>query len=344
MKLTAAKANAFVRNPPADKILAVIYGPDEGQVRDLARRLVREIAGGDENDPFLVTTITKDEFAEDPTRLIDEAAAIPMMGGRKIVWLRGVPETAAKILAEWIDGPKSDAMIVVEAGDLSPKSATRKLAEGSNSAVAIACYADDQGALDEIISLALKQAGLNISPDALHFLTDRLGADRALSKSEIEKLIIYKGDDKSDVTLDDVQAVSVDAAALTLDLAIDAALTGDRVGLDVQINRCFAEAINEIALIRSAQNEIAKLITVQDMVANGTPPDQALKALRPPVFFKRQPTFKRMLRLWPLKRLNMAQQIMLEAERDCKTTGLPAQAVCHRALLRLANAAAQVRG
>lgn len=344
MKLTGAKANQFLRNPGDQILLALIYGPDEGQVRDKARNLVKQVAGGDENDPFLVTALTKEEQAEDPTRLIDEAAAIPMMGGRKIVWLRGFPDSAAKALADWLDDPKGDALIVAEAHELTPRNAMRKLAEGHDRAASIACYADDQGALDEIITITLKQAGLNISPDALHFLTARLGADRALTKSELEKLVLYKGDDKGEVTLDDVEAVSVDAAALTLDLAVDAALTGNTGKLDTEINRCFAEAINEIAIIRATQNELTKLISVQDAVAQGSNVDQAIKQLRPPLFFKRQPAFKQMLRLWPQKRLIMAQQIMLEAERNCKTTGMPSQAVCHRALLRLANAAAQVKG
>ncbi len=343
MKLTGGKANQFLRNPGDQVLLALIYGPDEGQVRSKARNLVKQIAGGDENDPFLVTALTKEEQAEDPTRLIDEAASIPMMGGRKIVWLRGFPDSAAKVLTDWLDEPKADTLIVAEGADLTPKNGMRKLAEKHERAASIACYADDQGALDEIIAITLKQAGLGISPDALHFLTARLGADRALTRSELEKLVIYKGEAKGEVSLEDVEAVSVDAAALTLDLAVDAALTGQPAKLDVEINRCFAEAINEIALIRATQNELVKLSTVQDAVANGTSPDQAIKQLRPPLFFKRQPAFKQMLRLWPQKRLAMAKDIMLAAERDCKTTGMPSQAVCHRALLRLANAAAQIR-
>jgi DNA polymerase-3 subunit delta len=42
---------------------------------------------------------------------------------------------------------------------------------------------------------------------------------------------------------------------------------------------------------------------------------------------------------WPPKRLGQALAILLEAELDCKTTGLPDEAVCGRALIRIANAA-----
>ena len=37
-------------------------------------------------------------------------------------------------------------------------------------------------------------------------------------------------------------------------------------------------------------------------------------------------------------------KILTEAELDCKTTGMPDQAICERALLRVAHAAAGSRG
>ena len=40
----------------------------------------------------------------------------------------------------------------------------------------------------------------------------------------------------------------------------------------------------------------------------------------------------------------MAMEIILEAERACKTTGLPAEAVCSRALMRVAWLGGAARG
>ena len=46
---------------------------------------------------------------------------------------------------------------------------------------------------------------------------------------------------------------------------------------------------------------------------------------------------------WPLARVASAMALVLDAERDCKTTGMPAEVVCSRALMRVAQAARAAR-
>jgi DNA polymerase-3 subunit delta len=43
--------------------------------------------------------------------------------------------------------------------------------------------------------------------------------------------------------------------------------------------------------------------------------------------------------LWPAERLATALDLVIAAELECKTTGLPAEAVAARALMRIAHAA-----
>ncbi|HEY1067217.1 MAG TPA: hypothetical protein VGE52_13945, partial [Pirellulales bacterium] len=49
--------------------------------------------------------------------------------------------------------------------------------------------------------------------------------------------------------------------------------------------------------------------------------------------------FERHLRTWPLPRLSAAVSTILEAEIDCKRTGLPHEAIARRLCLRLSQAA-----
>jgi DNA polymerase-3 subunit delta len=49
--------------------------------------------------------------------------------------------------------------------------------------------------------------------------------------------------------------------------------------------------------------------------------------------------FERHLRTWPLPRLSAALSTILEAEIECKSTGLPSDAIARRLCLRLAQAA-----
>jgi DNA polymerase-3 subunit delta len=53
--------------------------------------------------------------------------------------------------------------------------------------------------------------------------------------------------------------------------------------------------------------------------------------------------FERHARAWPLPRLSAAVSRILEAELECKSTGLPDEAIARRLCLALAQAARQAR-
>ena len=64
-----------------------------------------------------------------------------------------------------------------------------------------------------------------------------------------------------------------------------------------------------------------------------------MKRLKPPVFFIEQKPFERRLRQWPLKRLDMALDMLVEAELAAKTTGSPQREIVERTALRLSHMA-----
>ncbi len=65
-----------------------------------------------------------------------------------------------------------------------------------------------------------------------------------------------------------------------------------------------------------------------------------MKKLRPPVHFLREQSFKAQTSRWNEEKLADALDMLLEAEALSRTTAVPAQAVCGRALM---NIAAMVR-
>ena len=66
---------------------------------------------------------------------------------------------------------------------------------------------------------------MQITPDAKRLLLARLGADRALSRAEIDKLVLY-AHGKSMIEESDVEAAVGDAAELALDRIVMAAASG----------------------------------------------------------------------------------------------------------------------
>ncbi len=119
-------------------------------------------------------------------------------------------------------------------------------------------------------------------------------------------------------------------------------------------NRCFdfrvPEEINRrivdhVADINLPYSQIARDYLLREglapdqIICTGTPADAAMRTLRPPVHFSRANIVRRQLGLWSRKRLDRALTLVVEADRDCKTTGLPEGAVCGQTLMRIAQAA-----
>ena len=288
----------------------------------------------DLTDPFQVSDLTEAVLLADPARLADEAAAISMMGGRRVVRVRGAGNNLAELFETFLADPPGDALVVVEAGDL-PKTGLRKLFESDDVAAAIACYADTARNLEDVVRDALRAEGLSIAPDALADAVSRLGSDRGVTRRELEKLVLYAKGQKS-VSIEDIRAAMGDEAEARSEEACDAAGNGDFARLDLALERLWIADMSAVAVARAAMGHFQRLLMTSEFVARGDNLDVAMKKLRPPVHFIRAEAFKAQARRWTPDRIGEALDMLLEAESLTKTTAVPAEAVVGRTLMNIA--------
>jgi len=334
VKISAGQADRFTENPDGAIDAVLLYGPDGGLVRERAQVLARAIVD-DVSDPFLVTEISPGDLRDDRARLADEAAALSMIGGRRVVRLRNVTDSMMEAVKNLLDGRELAALTILEAGELSARSRLRNLFEDAPRAAAIACYADDAQALERVIRDTLGKFDLSVSGDALIYLRDNLGGDRMISRAELEKLAAYCQGETS-VTLEAAAACVGDSATMTLDDICFTSASGKQPALLRALGRGFDEGMEPIRILRSVARHYMRLQFAAGTVAHGGSVDAALKGLQPPVFFKQQDQFRDQLRRWSSAGLASAVESLMVAELDCKSTGIPAQATCERALMRLA--------
>jgi DNA polymerase-3 subunit delta len=346
MKLQARSIPGFIKAPDADVIAVLVYGPNGGLVRERADALMRAVAGK-LDDPFLVGSLTGAEIATDPARLMDEAGAIALGGGRRAVRVTGagdaIGDTLSQVIAAFaVDDRPSPSLIVVEAGELRPAGKLRKLFEPAKRAAAIPCYLDEARDLAQLVTEILGRHKLRPHPDATAWLVAHLGADRRVTRGELEKLALYAAG-QSEVGIDDCRAVIGDAAASDLEQIMFAATGGEITTVDIALSRAFREGANAINIIRAAMRHMQRFHLVCGAVAEGTPIDAALKQLKPPPFFKVADRFRAQARGWPVAHVEAALELLSEAELRCKSTGMPDQLICARALMQIAQAGRRAR-
>jgi DNA polymerase III subunit delta len=337
MKFNAGKTAAFLKQPDPSIRAVLIFGTDQGLVHERAQLLAKLIVD-DLNDPFRVSDLTGNEIKSDPARLIDEATAQSLIGGDRVVRVKLGGEDISKPLLQYLDEDTQSSLVIIEAGELTPRSPVRKLVEKSQNAGAMACYSDDLSALGSLIDTVMRESQKSINSDAKSYLISNLGSDRMVSRGELEKLVTYAGEQR-EIQLEDAVAAVGDNGALSFDEIIYAVADGNRASLEKNLGRAFVEGTSPIAVLRAAIRHFQKLHLASGHMRNGQSSGQAVKSIKPPIIFLFIDRFKRQLDRWSEIKLERALSVLTEAEINCKSTGLPAEAICGRALMSLSQAA-----
>jgi DNA polymerase-3 subunit delta len=185
----------------------------------------------------------------------------------------------------------------------------------------------------------LSSFSLSIDGDARALLQSRLGADRALSRAEIEKLALYALG-RPAITLQDVENVVGDAADLALERIAEAAAEGRTAIAMTDFGRALASGESAQAIILVTQRYFLRLHKVRSDVDAGQRLDEALKSIRPPIFFKQRDAFVRQVRNWPRPQLDQALRRIAETAKSARLSGPLEDLYAERLLLALSSMAA----
>jgi DNA polymerase III subunit delta len=339
-RVRPAELLRFLKSPPTASRAILVFGPDSSLVRDRAEQLMRTVVE-DLRDPFRVSDLGGDQVVSDPARLADEAAAVAMLGGRRVVRVRNATEGSTSVFEAFLNQPIGDALIVVEAGDLGTRAKLVRLFEAANNASAIACYEESSEAIEDFIASVGSAHNLDLDRDAVHEVASALAADRALIRSEIAKLALFVGDrapsgKKIQVTRSDVRAATVNMREADVDELADAVAEGNTASTAALLSRSFEGGATAVGLLRAISTHILRLHGVVAALEGGAPLESALNEAGRFIAFTRRNALQRQATRWTLARLNEVVSLFLTAEQQCKDTGMPDDAIASRAILSAA--------
>lgn len=332
------QAAAFLRSPPADLIAVLFHGTDPGLVGERAAAIAKTLAAR-ADPPGEILRIDESDLDGDPDRLAVELGTIPMFGGRKIVRSAMGRRLNAALVKPLIEEGRIEGVLVLEAGNLRADDGLRKLFEAAPRCAALACYPDEARDLDALVSEILKAEKIEIAEDARKLLTARLGADRALSRAEIEKLALY-AHGRPRIEIADVDAVVGDASELAVDRVLQAALSGDAGAAVVECERSVASGESPQFVLVMLLRQVMRLHRVRAAMDDGASAEEALRGLRPPLFFKQRDEFLGALKVWPAARLETAIGRIDAAMRSTRGGEMEEAVVTERLLLEIAHLAA----
>jgi len=318
--LTALKARdveGFVAKPDLSAGMILIYGPDAGRVRETTDRLQAHFHTKDA-DPMALVSLQFGDFENPGERISVEANTPSMFGDQRVIRVRGAANAFAKEIEQAVT-EGFDAILLVEAGNLTPKDALRKLAEKQKTARAVPCFADDARSLTQLARDMFQKAQISIDSDALRGLIDVLGNDRQITRLEVEKLILFAQDSKQ-ITYKDVMVLCGDNAAETMDEILDSAGTGHVQKLDTALSRAFSSGTHSSAILTRSLMHFSNLREMRAAYDQGKTLQEIMSGGRFRVHFSRKGAMESQVRSWSSHNLAAAcarlQTTVLETRKN----------------------------
>ena len=313
----------------------LIFGADAMRVALKRQDIVAGILGPNGEEEMRLTRLQAAEVRKDPALLADAIKAQGFFPGPRVALVEGATDALARQIGPALEAwQQGDAQVVVTAGALRKGSALRKLFERQPGRRALGLYDDPPSRAD--IEADLKRAGISaISGEAM---AELVALSRSIGPGDlrqtIEKLALYKLNDTSPLSPEDVAAVAPASTEAGLDEVLHAAAEGRAGDIGPVLARLTAQGVAPVRLCIGATRHFRVLHAAASHPGG---PAQGIARARPPVHFKSRDRMVRQASKWGVRRLEKALELLVETDLQLRSAAkAPQMAVMERALIRLA--------
>lgn len=293
MKAIKGSIGRSVDEPDPKVRFYLFHGTDEAQSSALGDRLVAALRATKHPVP-------SGSLRSDPALLADEAGAIDMFGGARVIWVQPAGEEAAAAVEALLDATATESPVVAVAGKLGKASGLLKLAEAHPLALSHVSYELDAREAERLVIELARTEGLRVQPDVAARIAGACANDRRMIAQELAKYALFldaSPNSPKDLGADALDAVGADMGGDFLGIA-DLALSGDVRGLGEALSRIDASGKEAIPVIRSLQRRLLMLAPIRARVESGERIQGVMTSMGKSLFWKDKPVVERMLGLW----------------------------------------------
>ena len=335
MKLNKGSIGRAVDQPSDVVRFYLFHGQDESQSRGLAARLLDALGA----TKFIVAG---GAVKSDPASLVDEASAMSLFGGKRVIWIEPATKDIEEGVAALLEAAAVESPVVAIAGALTKASALLKLAEASPACVAYASYVPEGPDAERMVIDLGRRFGLKVSPPVAMRVADAANNDQAIVAQELQKFALYVGaspEAPKELDQDAVDAVGVDNNEGDFLRLADLALGGEIGELSDGLARLPAGGSEAIPVVRSLQRRLLMLAPLRARVERGERVDAVLTSMGRSLFFKDKARVQRMLSKWSADDLATVSDRAGKLERSLIFTPAPDREALGEELLAIARKA-----
>lgn len=293
MKAVKGSIAHSVDQPDPKVRFYLFHGPDEAQSSALGNRLVTALKATKHN-------VASGSLRGDPALLADEAGAIDMFGGAKLIWIQPAGEEIVAAVEALMDAPAAESPVVAITGKLGKSSGLLKLAESHPLALSHISYELDARDAERLVAELARAEGLRLQSGVAARIAEGCANDRRMISQELQKLALYvdaSPDSPKDLRSDALDAIGADMGGDFLGIA-DLALAGDLRSLGEAMSRMDSSGKEAIPIIRSLQRRLLMLAPIRSRIDAGERLQAVMTSMGKSLFWKDKPMVEKMLGMW----------------------------------------------
>jgi DNA polymerase-3 subunit delta len=271
----------------------LFHGADEAQSSALVDRLAAALKASKRS-------VASGVMRGDPALLADEAGAIDMFGGAKVIVIQPAGEEILPAVEALLEAAAAESPVVAIAGKLGKTSGLLKVAESHPLALAHVSYELDARDAERLVVELARTEGLRVQPDVAASIASACANDRRMISQELAKYALYldaSPNTPKDLGSEALDAVGADLGGDFMGIA-DLALGGDVRRLSDALSRIDASGKETIPVVRSLQRRLLMLAPIRARVDSGERIQSVMTSLGKSLFWKDKPMVERMLALW----------------------------------------------
>ena len=282
----------------------LFYGPNYGKVSDGAN-LIKNLKNV--NQEFEVINLFSDELKkEDLSRIFLESSTPNIFGSKTFLCFNLSSEKINKeIISNISKSINQDLIIVLKCNQLAPRSLLRSFFENNNDSISVACYEEDEREKKKYIYNFFKNEDLEISEPFIDVLSKSLSNERLEIKSELEKMIILYKSKPEENSLENTLSFLSESLDKDDTKFIFSLVSKNKKDFVKNFNKFTDYGSDNIRLITFLLEHFFRLLIIKIKISEGLDISSAMKQLRPPVFFKNLPEFKKQIYMLSISELKL---------------------------------------
>ena len=288
----------------------LLYGENIG-LKDDIKILIKK-----NNKNCELISLHQNEILKNQSILNEQVSNSSLFNEKKIIIINDFSEKIKKNILEIVNEANDDVKIFIFADNLEKKSVVRSHFEKEKNLAIIPCYQDNDRTLSIYVNNKLRNY-TGLTQNLINLLIKNSGNDRKVLSNEIDKICALFQSKK--INPDKVFELINNAYNVEFENLRDSCLEANKIDLNTNLSNVSLLAEKSYLYLGILNNRVQKLLDLVDQLEKNKNVDSAIDSVKPKIFWKDKPIFKRQLRVWNRKKLIKAREIILETEILIKT-------------------------